>query len=312
MPPTIVLVGPASDDHVAALAVRVRAAGVEALVLDPARFPESLRLTLGDDLDDVAINRHRLRPAAVYVRDPDLGGADRGGVDVLTALVQRWELAGVPIYNGLLQRHRAARPLQRALLRAAGLPVPATRWTNDPAEVRRFAADRRAAFGPIAGRGEAREVCDRDLADERLEALESAPVSMQELLPGEAVRVHVLDGAVVAAIRTVPPTAVAGEELEPIALPPAVEQQCARAAEVIGVRLAGVDLQRDGEGILRVLEVDPAPAFLAIDAGAGTDLAARIATRLVDAAAVVAPVAVQSIRSVGSPRGISTVAGASR
>ena len=115
------------------------------------------------------------------------------------------------------------KPAQLAALKAAGLPVPRTLWSNDPVAVRRFAAGGRVAYKPVMGGAATRELGPEDLTDERLSALSAAPVTFQELLPGEDIRVYVLDGEVIASMRIV--TSALDfrqneERLEPVELPP--------------------------------------------------------------------------------------------
>ena len=219
----VVIVGQADDAHVVGVSRRVRAFGAEPLLLDPTRFPASLRLTLGEALDDVIIDGTHVRPSAVYVRNVGAGAlqAARGAecdsaaerfqnwlvgrerADVLTAIISRWEHIGVPVYNGLATSPRMTKPFQLALLKDAGLPVPATRWTNDASEVCSFAAGTRVAYKPVSGGAATRELGKADLARSRLDLLSRSPVTFQTLMPGEDIRVYVLDGEVIAAIQIV-------------------------------------------------------------------------------------------------------------
>lgn len=300
----VVIVGPADDAHVMGMSRRVRSLGAQPLLLDTGRFPSSLRIALGDDLDDVVIDGTRVCPAAVYVRNMGTGAmhAARGAevdsaaerfqhwlvarerADVLTAMLSRWEHHGVPVYNGLATSPRMTKPFQLALLKEAGLPVPATRWTNDPDQVRAFAAAARVAYKPVSGGAATRELASDDLVPSRLELLSRSPVTFQSLLPGEDIRVYVLDGEVIAAIHIVSGALdFRGHEQRcvPIELPVAVRQQCIRAAQVIGLRFTGMDLKRDAAGTLRFLELNSSPMFLGFDARAGTDIAGCLAARLV-------------------------------
>jgi glutathione synthase/RimK-type ligase-like ATP-grasp enzyme len=263
-----------------------------------------MRLTLGEDLDDVLIDGMHVRPSAVYVRNVGTGarqaassaecdsaaerfqnwlvGRERG--DVLTAMLSRWEHNGVPVYNGLAAGPRMTKPFQLALLKEAGLPVPATRWTNDPSTVRSFADGARVAYKPVSGGAATRELSADDLAPSRLDLLSRAPVTFQSLLPGEDIRVYVLDGEVIAAIRIISRALdFRGQEERcvQIELPMAVRQQCIRAAQVIGLRFTGMDVKRDVAGTLRFLELNGSPMFLGFDARAGTDIAGCLAERLV-------------------------------
>lgn len=300
----VVIVGPADDAHVVGVSQRVRALGAEPLLLDAARFPASLRLTLGEALDDVQFDGTHVHPAAVYVRNMGAGAlqAARGAVcdsaadrfqtwlvgrersDVITAIVSRWEHIGVPIYNGLAMSTRMTKPFQLALLNEAGLPVPASRWTNDSNAVRSFAAETRVAYKPVSGGAATRELHADDLTPTRLDLLIRSPVTFQSLLPGEDIRVYVLDREVIAAIHIVSRVLdFRGNEERcvPIELPVFVQEQCIRAAQIIGLRFTGLDLKRDAEGTLRFLELNNSPMFLGFDARAGTDVAGCLAGRLV-------------------------------
>lgn len=300
----VVIVGPTDDAHVVGVSRRVRMLGAEPLLVDAGRFPSSMRLTLGEDLDEVLIDGVLVRPSAVYVRNVGTGArqaassagcdsaaerfrnwlAGRERADVLTAMLSRWEHSGVPVYNGLAASPRMTKPFQLALLKQAGLPVPATRWTNDAGAVRSFAVGARIAYKPVSGGAATRELSSDDLAPARLELLSHAPVTFQTLLPGEDIRVYVLDGAVIAAIRIVSRALdFRGHEERcvQIELPTAVRQQCVRAAQVIGLRFTGMDLKRDAAGTLRFLELNGSPMFLGFDARAGTDIAGCLAAQLV-------------------------------
>ena len=103
--------------------------------------------------------RPRAAPSATRPRERFqnwLVGRERA--DVLTAMLSRWEHNGVPVYNGLAASPRMTKPFQLALLKEAGLPVPATRWTNDPDEVHSFAVGARVAYKPVSGGAATREL----------------------------------------------------------------------------------------------------------------------------------------------------------
>lgn len=301
----IVLVGGAVDEHVAALVRALQAMGVPAVVLDSQRFPEETRLSLGASLEDVRLGGAPLdRPAAVYLRglygtpisfDVDVASemeedwhttlvAFREKAEFLAALLMRWEEAGVPIYNPLGPSDRLRKPFQLARLAAAGFPVPATLWSNDPADVRAFAARHaRVAYKPVAGGAATRELTAADLDDTRLRALSGAPVTFQELLPGEDLRVFVLDGAVVAAFR-ISSTALDyrqnEERVEAFAADAELVTTCLSATRLLGLRFTGMDLKRAADGTLKILELNPSPMFLGFDARAGTDVLGALARAL--------------------------------
>jgi glutathione synthase/RimK-type ligase-like ATP-grasp enzyme len=304
----VLLVGGAGDAHVAALAARLREDGVEAVCVDTLAFPDQTRVTLGEGLDAITVDGRRIeRPGAVYLRQlhahPLAFGVDaqeemdtdwrttlvafREKASLLRGLVGRWEALGVPVYNPLSTEWRGEKPLQISLLRDAGLPVPETLWTNHPEAVRHFAAGRRVAYKPVTGGAATRELSPEDLTEDRLATLGAAPVTFQQLLPGEDLRVYVIDGEVVASLRIVSRALdfrQNEERIEPFELSPELARICVRATEVIGLRWTGMDLKLDVDGTPRILELNGSAMFLGFDARAGTDILGRLAGALAGAA----------------------------
>ena len=181
----------------------------------------------------------------------------------------------MPFYNPLGSDWKLSKPLQLALLEQAGLPVPATIWTNDPDSVRRFADGRRVAYKPVAGGAATKELGPEDLTDERLGALKGAPVTFQELLAGDNIRVYCLDGRIVATMRVTSESLdyrQNEEVIEQVELPAEILDQCLRAASVLGLRWTGIDLRSDAVGTYRFLELNSSPMFLGFDANAGTNI----------------------------------------
>jgi glutathione synthase/RimK-type ligase-like ATP-grasp enzyme len=300
---TVVIVSPPGDLHARAVRERLLGLGVDAVLLDTTRFPGELRISLGEQLGDIEIDGRRITPSAVYVRDlalspaganVDLDGeirrdwrramaALRERTDFVLSILYRWEQAGIPIYNPFSAYARITKPYQLALLAQAGLPVPATRWTNDPDVVRQFARGRRVAYKPVAGGAATQELHAHDLEDHRLAQLRTAPVCFQELLPGPDLRVYVVDGEVVASIRIVSDALDFRQHeqaMEAVSLDDALGAVCVRATSVLGLRFTGMDIKMDGHGDPRILELNPSPMFLGFDAAAGTDVLGALCAAL--------------------------------
>ena len=301
---TVVLVGSASDDHVAALRASLEAVKVTTVVLDSLTFPAAPRLALGADPEDIRIDGVDAgRPAAVYLRSlylsPLAFGVDmekemsddwrtslvilREKAEVLIAVMRRWEAMGLPIYNPLSASDAVRKPYQMAELARAGLPVPETLWTNDPAAVRRFADGRRIAYKPVAGGAATRELEASDLDDAKLARLANAPVTFQELLAGREVRVFVLDGRVVAAFQ-IHSQALDyrqnEEKVESVTLDPAVARICLTAASITGLRFTGMDIKETADGTPKILELNPSPMFLGFDHMGGTNVQGALVAAL--------------------------------
>jgi glutathione synthase/RimK-type ligase-like ATP-grasp enzyme len=301
----IVIVGSLEDDHARAIHEGLRERGHEPYVLDAQRFPEALPIALGQALDEVVIEGHRLgRPAAAYVRSlyhsPAAFGVDadeamkedwrrtmaafRERSTLLSAILLRWERLETPLYNASTSSTNITKPYQIPLLQAAGLPVPSSLWSNDPAAVLRFCSEHEAIYKPVSGGAATRRVEPKDLVPERLAKLAAAPVCFQELLPGNDVRVYVIDGRVICALR-IETDAIDFRQnetlIEPIELSPAVKAQCIRAAEVIGLRYTGMDLKGDRHGVYKILELNPSAMFLGFEQRAGVDIKGPLCDALI-------------------------------
>lgn len=300
----VVLVGSPLDEHIAAIAAWLREHGHEPFVLDASKFPAELTVTLGPKPEAIEVGGAQLgRPAAVYLRsiyqDPVGYGVDaddemsqdwrrtmmayRERASLLSAILQRWEAAQVPMYNAPASLSAVNKPYQLSLLHRAGLPVPATVWTNDPQEVRAFCRARPAIYKPVSGGALTRVVEDKDLTEERLATLVGAPVCFQELLPGKDIRVFVIDGSIAVALQ-IETDAIDfrshEQKIVPIALAPADAEVCIAATAALGLRWTGMDLKGDREGRLRILELNSSPMFLGFDAHAGCDVRAQISAAL--------------------------------
>ena len=304
----IVLVGAAHDEHIAALASALRARGEEALLLDSLAFPASPGIALGENLTDIRIDGQSLaRPAAVYLRALYLSPLtylvdveremteswrktmiifkEKG--EFLLSLIRRWEDLGVPLYNPLTASELTRKPHQLSRLVAAGVPIAATLWTNDPKAALEFAQSRRVAYKPVSGGAATKELRAADLTPERLARLANAPVTFQELLPGQDLRVFVLDGRVVAALRI----EIEGDSLdyrqnekaiENFAPDAELERIALMATRALDLRFAGIDLKGAADGSWRVLEVNASPMYIGFDQRSGSDVLGAVADTLLE------------------------------
>lgn len=301
----VVIVGSLRDDHVRAVYQGVCARGHEPFVLDPHRCPAEFATSLGSAPRDIVIDGWCLsRPAAVYIRSlhrcPLTFGSEiesamrenwRGTLvelrqrsAMVSAALLRWEMLGTAFYNPITVINNVVKPYQLACLQAAGLPVPDTLWSNDPEAVRRFCSEHEAIYKPVAGGAPTRKVQPHDLEPERLAKLPASAVCFQELMPGDDVRVYVIDDRVVCAMRIHTDTIdfrLNVKGIEAIELPDEVKVWCIRAAEVLGLRYTGMDIKGDRDGNYRILELNSSPMFLGFEAQAGVEIGGPLCDALV-------------------------------
>lgn len=206
--------------------------------------------------------------------------------------LHRLAAAGVPVVNSPRAVEAAVdKYLSLAMLEGAGLAVPET-WAGQ------LAASALTAFEELGGdvvvkplfgsegRGLLR-VSDRELAWRTFHALEriGAVLYLQRVVrhPGSDLRVFVLDGAILGAIRrSAPPgdwrTNVSlGGRAEPCRLDADEERLAIAAAHAVGAVVAGVDVIHDRDrGRPVVLEVNAVPGWRALSRVTGIDVAAAV------------------------------------
>ncbi|NOZ93206.1 MAG: RimK family alpha-L-glutamate ligase [Acidobacteria bacterium] len=232
------------------------------------------------------------------LRDPEAVLARVGNWRPASALavLEAFESRGVPTPNPS-RAVRAGRDHWRTveLLGRAGLPVPPTLAGSDPERLAAAAVDQlglpvvvkqrrsRMGVGVILCR-------QRDHLEAVLDSLWRLgdEVAVQSLVPtgGLSFRVFVAGGGVVAGARFHAArgewrsNAARGAQVE--AWQPGAEAQdlAVRAASVLGLGIAGVDLL-PGPGGLVIGEVNPSPGFKALERATGADIAGAIVAHMV-------------------------------
>jgi glutathione synthase/RimK-type ligase-like ATP-grasp enzyme len=183
------------------------------------------------------------------------------------------------------------KPYQLDVLRELGAPVPRTLISNDPKAVRAFAREvKRVVFKPVMG-GALTRALDRAALSE-LDAIRSSPVTFQERIDGDDVRVMLAGGRIISAvaIRTpaqhldfrADPVYASGEaRYEPVKLPRRVAGQCRAAARRCGLLFAGVDLKRTAAGDFVFLELNSSPIYLDVELKLGHPISEEVAKLVV-------------------------------
>ncbi|UUZ94697.1 ATP-grasp domain-containing protein [Paenibacillus sp. P25] len=180
-----------------------------------------------------------------------------------------------------------AKPYQIEVLRSAGIPVPETLVTSRPEELRTFCEQREVVYKPVAGGALCRLVTPQDFDAERLSALQTAPVQFQEYIPGDDLRVFVLNRQAIAAFL------VGGEgvdyrsnttRLEAVSIAPDVAELCVNACDALGLVFSGVDLKLRPDGSVVLIECNPSPMFEGFDRVAPVSVVSQLARYLIETA----------------------------
>ncbi|AFA40366.1 alpha-L-glutamate ligase, RimK family [Pyrobaculum oguniense TE7] len=172
-----------------------------------------------------------------------------------------------------------------ARLQAAGLPTPKTRVLFGEAEV---AIDKPSIVKAVSGSW-GRKVALVSAPEEvklLLKSAEGEVLLLQEMIgTGEDIRVFVIDGRAVAAMRRIPPAgdwrsnAARGGTTVPQKIDPELEELAVKATEAVGAFYAGVDILIGDR--LYVNEVNGIPEFKALTKTTGVDVAGALLAALV-------------------------------
>jgi ribosomal protein S6--L-glutamate ligase len=262
-----------------------RGEGHQAIVLDPL----DLFMELGAGSPTLFHGGSARRLAPIDVAFPRIGAAV---TEYGLAVIQQLEIMGVPVVN----RTRAialARDKMRCLqaLSHAGIPVPRTAMIRHPRQVAQ-------ALAQVGGPPVVLKLIQGSqgigvILLESVDAVESVldtlwslgqVILIQEFVSesrGRDLRALVLGGRVVAAMRR---EARAGEFRANIHrggtgtivdLPEVTREVASRAARIVGLEVAGVDMLEGADGP-QVMEVNSSPGFQGLEAATGLDVAGEI------------------------------------
>ena len=306
-------IGVPRDPQIKRVTAEIRALGGAVLRCDTSAFPGHTRISLQDGR--LRIGQREIPPLqACYARAlgaspllpdfaEDLRTRPRGLLAqcdetraLLVSILKTLERNGVRVVNPVhANEQHSEKPYQLELLRSAGLPVPRSLATNDPAAVRRFVRDvGQAVYKPLAGGATVRSVEPVDLNDDRLELLKTAPVLFQERIEGTPVRAYVVGKRVVAAAEIISDDIDYRRNEQAVVstrLSPHERRTALAAAEACGMLFAGVDLIRSAKKTW-ILECNPSPMFAVFEKKTGADVAGPLAKLLL-----------RGHRKAGVPRG---------
>jgi ribosomal protein S6--L-glutamate ligase len=265
-----------------------RARGLSTRVLDPL----DVQMGLGGDAPALYWRRRRFPATDVVVPRVGLSIHQYG-----LAVVNQLELLGIPTLNGawgISASRDKIRSLQ--LLAASGVRVPRTVMASDPSGLKEMV---RVVGGvPVLVKLLAVNEKSGVMICESLQSLEAAleailglgqNIVVQQYLrgaKGRDLRVLVVGGEVVAAMRRSPPIGRLarnlrrGARFEPVELPATYARAAVDAARVLRLEVCAVDML-DVKGVPRVFEVNSSPSIREAESACGVDAAGRIVDRAV-------------------------------
>jgi glutathione synthase/RimK-type ligase-like ATP-grasp enzyme len=313
---TVLIVAPPTDDHAPSVASEVRRQGGRVELLDLDAFPErvSLAMSYRDgkrsyaltncatlDLADVRSIWWR-RPGSPAVSSELVRPSHRqfAANESDHALAGLWQCVDAFWINEPKRDEVGHRkPLQLRIAQEAGLSIPDTLITNDPAEARAFIdrfGYRKVIFKSFsATQTEWRETRLLDAAEMAvLDHVRFAPVIFQEYIPAACdLRITVVGQRIFPAAIYSAPAAYQVDfrmemeraRIEATTLPPDVEQALLVLMRKLGLVYGAIDLRLTPDGRYVFLEVNPAGQWQFIEHATGQPIAAELAHCLVAGAA---------------------------
>jgi ribosomal protein S6--L-glutamate ligase len=267
------------------LAEAARERGARVRVVDPL----DVEMGLGDG-PALYFRRRKFPPTDVVI--PRIGlSVHQYGLSVVSQL----ELMGIPVLNGsygIAASRNKMRSLQ--LLAAAGVPVPRTVMASDASGIKQMV--KLVGGVPVLVKLLSGNERSGAMICESMQSLEAAleailglghDIVVQQYLRGARgrdLRVLVVGGEVVAALRRSPPVGRfsrnlrRGAQFERAELPPAYARLAATAARVMRLEVCAVDML-DVKGGPRVFEVNGSPSIREPEAACEVDAAGRIVER---------------------------------
>lgn len=312
---TVLVIGTSERAEISLLTDAVESRGADAIACDLQQWPggEPVTLTAGsgaavfgsefsyDDVTGVYVNSHRLFPPGSPRFLDELKQDPSPKLNQLREFRGMFEgLCRILDYHGadVLPRVRNhgwqdQKPWQLHLFETSDLPVPDTLFTNDPDEVLSFYDDHDSViFKAVTRGGSPHILTDEDLTEDRLEALATAPVQFQEYVAGEDLRVYVLDGEIVGAIRYESDSdnfsfkldIEEGRDIDvgSVTISDDIAETVYTAAEAAGLTYGAADVRRRSDGGHSLLELNEAPRFAAADADADLNVAGALAEFLTE------------------------------
>ncbi|AEG00670.1 alpha-L-glutamate ligase, RimK family [Methylomonas methanica MC09] len=252
------------------------------------------KIQVADDLPILIPGFEQTLPDAVFVRGVPGGSLEEVVfyLDILHAL----KILGVPVYN---DGHAIERSVDKAmtsfLLQHAGISTPKT-WVLRDRELALAVAERELAAGhyliskPLFGsQGEGIRRIEK--STDLLWLTGSHGIYyLQRFVECEGegysdMRIFVINGKVVAGMRrrgiSWLNNVARGASCEPVELTAELTELAIRAVAALSMDYAGVDIIRDRDGRLTVIEVNSVPAWKGLQGACGVDIAGLLVDDLV-------------------------------
>ncbi|MDH4379640.1 MAG: hypothetical protein QE263_07025 [Vampirovibrionales bacterium] len=207
---------------------------------------------------------------------------DRGGLveSVFKILAHQ----GCRFVNGLkaFQMHKT-KPYQLYRAHQLGVPIPHTCISNHPQSVQKTVKAGEWIYKPVLGGAHTEAVTEDDLSDERLAELPESPVTFQQRIEGEAIRIVVFPEACYGIRIETDALDYRDDQAAPLVqvpVPNHVQNQCWAILKAFHMMYSGMDFLRQPDGTFVFLEANPAAMFVGFERRSGAPLTQALLTLL--------------------------------
>jgi glutathione synthase/RimK-type ligase-like ATP-grasp enzyme len=284
---TVLLWGQINDPVVGAIANECVRQKLEVIVADG---DDILQMDIDNDLltkDGTRVALDRI--TGIFVR-PNARLISADSVAAFQMLTAWTELTPVPVLNRpSAAASNRSKPYQLRFIADAGFAVPDTLVTSDPEKVRAFWAEHgKIIYKSVSGVRSIVAILNSDDGD-HIEDVSTCPTQFQKFIEGIDYRVHVVEDEVypcriesTAVDYRYPSEDQTTTVLYSTNIPEAAAERCVRLTKSLGLRLAGIDLRIDREGVEWCFEVNTAPGFIWFEQQTGQPITAAVARALSD------------------------------
>ena len=304
----ILVCGIVADTMIELMCARLGSLGYEYMLFDQLHYPG--RYNLSWEIRENRLRGYLASPerkvdiselTGVYARYVNYrGGPERSGFSEIEqqmidaeyqlSLMQLLDLLPCTVVNrAKASTSNDSKVYQSYLAESIGLRTPRTLVTTDPDQVRAFyeICGKRVIYKSLSSiRSIVSRLSDADLL-ERVRRVRNCPTQFQEVIDGEDIRVHTVDGQVFATAITsdVSDYRYAGRvggslSMRPIELPSHIDEACRRMAQSLGLALSGIDLRRTPDNEYYCFEINPSPGFIFYERMTGQPISDSVARLL--------------------------------
>lgn len=178
------------------------------------------------------------------------------------------------------------KPFQLQIMKKSGIKIPETIITNDPEQVIELCngSEENYIYKPIRGWANTEILNKSDMTKERLASLQYSPITLQQCVKGQDIRVYVIGDEVF-------PVGIEANEIDSratrenkhfkIEIPNEIAQMCIKVRELLGFAYTAVDMKRTENGEYFVFEANATPIFVNDETDCGYPIGDKICELLI-------------------------------